>query len=421
MMTGFLKPLVSTIVMLSLASCAFREDTEEIRYLKAKQDVENGLEKITFKRTEIRTEFIPGSRLNEYSAKLSWPKGRPVHVRISQNDQVIDTFERDAENSIVVQCIDRFLKVKVETMIEGSEITSTHEIEQACPTDFRVEPSTVLSDLPVGLNGRLVFASGGVLSLRETDILSVRVMSIEVESGVGRIKVLSDSNKTKITAELHNKGLPAIGVIARQATGALRFELNGIDGSEGGKLSEAEGGEIGADPAKNGAPGTEGVVNLEADCKRIGPRGDPTLSCKPKCVTPPTSGQPGRDGIASAARGKAGSAGIGTSPVSLLIDQPKDFRVTFSFNPGRGGNGGPGGEGQPGGQPGAPGANPHNICAAAPAAAPGKAGSRGPFGFQGPDGGCGRLTLSRELQGSIELIDRRSECSKTTNLIQFVD
>lgn len=420
-MTGVFKPLASMIVMLSLMSCAFREDTEEIRYLKAKQDVENGLEKITFKRAEINTEFIPGSRLNEYSAKLSWPKGRPVHVRISQNDQVVDTFERDAENSIVVQCVDRFLNVKIETMIEGSEITSTHEIEQACPTDYRVEANSVLSDLPTGLNGRLFFAAGGILSLREADILNLRVASIEVESGVGRIRVLSEDNKTKITAELHNNGLPQVEIRAERATGALRFELNGIDGSDGGALSKEDGGEIAADPAKNGAPGRDAVVDLEADCKRIGPRGDPTLSCKPKCVSPPTSGQPGRDGVASTARGKIGNAGIGTSPVSLLIDQPKDFRVTFAFNPGRGGNGGPGGEGQPGGQPGAPGANPYSICAPAPAAAPGKAGSRGPIGFQGPDGGCGRLTLSRELQGSVELVDKRSECSKTTNLIRFVD
>ena len=422
MMTGVLKPLASMIVMLSMASCAFREDTEEIRYLKAKQDVENGIGKITFKRSEIQSEFISSRKLNEYSARISWPKGRPVHVRISQNNTVIDTFEKDAQNTIDLVCIDQTMDFKVETIIEGGEITSTHQFREKCPVDALVSGEMTLMHLPRGLNGRLVFLNGSRLVLSETELNTrFTLRSVEVESGVGTIKVLSDNRDSVVDKEYVASGLPQIEIRAERATGALRFELNGIDGSEGGALSKEDGGEIAADPAKNGAPGSDAVVDLEADCKRIGPRGDPTLSCKPKCVSPPTSGQPGRAGVASTARGKIGNAGIGTSPVSLLIDHPKDFRVTFAFNPGRGGNGGPGGEGQPGGQPGAPGANPYSICAAAPAAAPGKAGSRGPLGFQGPDGGCGRLTLSRELQGNVELIDRRSECSKTTNLIRFVE
>lgn len=417
MMTGFLKPFVLTIVVLSLVSCAFREDTEEIRYLKAKQDVENGLEKVTFKRSEIRAEFIPGAHLNEYSAKVIWPKGRPVYVRVAQNNKVLNTFERDSENSIVVQCIERFLRISIETLLDSGEVTSTHEIGLSCPTDFKVDVNSAATDLPVGLNGRLVFGPSGVLNLRETDNLKLRLSSIEVESGVGKIKVQSPLQSSEITADLFNKGLPQISIIATKATGALRFELNGIDGGPGSENTE----QVAADPAKNGSPGSAGVIDPNGFCRRVGPRGDPSLDCRATCVTHPTSGTPGRDGVPSTVRGGAGQPGIGTSPVSLLVDQPKDFRVTFVFNPGRGGDGGKGGLGQPGGQPGAPGANPQNVCPAAPAAAAGATGGRGPFGYQGPDGGCGRLTLTSALKGLIELIDKRSECSRTTNLIKFVD
>lgn len=418
MMTGFLKPFVLTIVVLSLVSCAFREDTEEIRYLKAKQDVENGLAKITFKRSEINIEFIAGKRINEYSAKISWPKGRPVYVRISQNDTVVDTFGKDAQNSIELVCVDRSLVVKAETIIDGGEITSTHEFREKCPIDGQVIGSMTAMQLPRGLNGRLVFTNGSELVFTESDLDSkIALKSIEVESGVGSIRVLSGKRNSVVDAMYVVSGLPQISIIATKATGALRFELNGIDGGPGSENTE----QVAADPAKNGSPGSAGVIDPNGFCRRVGPRGDPSLDCRATCVTHPTSGTPGRDGVPSTVRGGAGQPGIGTSPVSLLVDQPKDFRVTFVFNPGRGGDGGKGGLGQPGGQPGAPGANPQNVCPAAPAAAAGATGGRGPFGYQGPDGGCGRLTLTSALKGLIELIDKRSECSRTTNLIKFVD
>ena len=403
MMAGFLKPLVSMIVMLSLASCAFREDSEDLKKAKGWQEAEESFERNKgFAAGEIKHEFIPGANPNEYSVRLSWPTGRPLLVKVSRGQVAIASFDAMKEGSVVLNCIDGYLKASVTAVSSKYGQMSKEDLDVRCPFDYEVRVNQNLDDLQNLINGRLFLSNDVHVTVSRKD-LSLDLIGIVVQ-GSAQIRTFDYERKRELWMSKSTPA-PQINIKAKWATGHLRLQLNGVDG---------KGGDPGASAgiAAKGSPGVAGTTDVRPDMRR----GDKVV-----CTAHPTNGGPGADGATPGSAGGIGGDAIGTSNVKLDIENSEAFAVEIDLNPGKGGPGGAGSPGQEGGPGGDPGDNQGGVCRAASAGAKGRKHPQdGAAGVAGSNGSCGTIQLSPSLIDRVKIRDTNFNCSKMPGLVQSI-
>ena len=399
------KALAITVMMLSLASCAFREDSEDLKKAKGWQEAEESFERNKgFAAGEIKHEFIPGANPNEYSVRLSWPTGRPLLVKIETDGQLTSSHDAMTEGASVVPCKAGMMRANITAVSSKYGQMSRENIEVRCPFDYVVKNEASLDEIASQINGRLFLQNGAVLQLVRRD-LNLNLIGIVVS---GSAEIRTYSYMTNVDWWLPRPEVtkvPNINIKAKWATGHLRLQLNGVDGKSG-----EPGKTVGT--AAKGSPGTAGTTDVRTDMKRAE---------KVVCTAHPTSGGPGADGAVPGKPGDAGGDAIGTSNVKLDIENSEAFAVEIDLNPGKGGPGGAGSLGQDGGPGGDPGNNHGGVCHAASAGAKGRKHPQdGAAGVAGSNGSCGLIQLSSSLIDRVKIRDTNFSCSKMPGLVQSI-
>ena len=184
------KALAITVMMLSLASCAFREDSEDLKKAKGWQEAEESFERNKgFAAGEIKHEFIPGANPNEYSVRLSWPTGRPLLVKIETDGQLTSSHDAMTEGASVVPCKAGMMRANITAVSSKYGQMSRENIEVRCPFDYVVKNEASLDEIASQINGRLFLQNGAVLQLVRRD-LNLNLIGIVV-SGSAEIRTYS--------------------------------------------------------------------------------------------------------------------------------------------------------------------------------------------------------------------------------------
>ncbi|MBK7892215.1 MAG: collagen-like protein [Bdellovibrionales bacterium] len=402
------KALALTVVMLSLASCAFREDSEDLKKAKGWQEAEESFERNKgFATGEIKHEFIPGAKIHDYSARLSWPTGRSLVVTVERSsDGVVSSHDSSKEGDILIPCIQGYASTFVTVTSPKYGVMSRLSIPLKCPVDMEISSDSLPVEALRSINGSLYIGNALALKLVESD-LNLNLIGLIV-NGSAAIETFGTDRRWTYRSDYPGLGkAPQINIKAKWATGHLRLQLNGVDGKPG-RAGEPH------SPAAKGARGADGVTHI---VEAISRRGDPLT--KEVCRQDPTSGGPGADGAVPGKPGDAGGDAIGTSNVKLDIENSEAFALEIDLNPGKGGPGGAGSPGQDGGPGGDPGSNHGGVCHAASAGAKGRKHPQdGAAGVAGSNGSCGLIQLSSSLIDRVKIRDTNFSCSKMPGLVQ---
>lgn len=256
--------------------------------------------------------------------------------------------------------------------------------------DLYLEGATSVSSLIFDSNRielrKLVLDEGGVLLTEGRDL---QIDAESFHSGIAssiQTFTIEESQKENDSNKFGQGGGRLI-LNFLNASGDLQVMMSGKKGSAGAKGSDAI-----QDRAAQGAKGADGQYHQGY------PRGPDYAGERPSCLSNPTDGQRGADGL-SGGNGFDGFQGGSSGSVFLTVKTARSLRYNISLTPGMGGQGGAGGKGQPGGLGGSAGASAP-LCRKAKEGAEGRTGAEGKAGANGAEGTLGEFCQSVSDKGT---------------------
>lgn len=413
--------LAITAMVFTLCACSPGGKEEQVQKTEVVTQMEAQLDPNVPLREEVFShEFVPGE-ITKYTAIVSWPKG-PVVLRITDRELKREyVFNAQEENRFALPCSDNRLYYQVEMLTPEMVSLSKVVVIKKCPRDVVLEGQvTNLTNL-YQADGRIIIKDGTTIVPPYRD-LKLKFNSLKVE-GIATIKI-GEADRTPLNQ--FDVSSAKINLQGNEASGVLRFELNGQDGLRPSDIGDE------LNPELNGQPGVDGRIKQSTNCKRIGRLDGGVEICPaPVCERQPGVGDPGHDAVKYyyvldgkrspvrivGRQGNAAYPGVGTPSVILDISDVSNFFVQVEFNPGIASKPGRGGLPK-GGRGGAAGFNPGAPCVAAVPGPDGIDGERGPLGEKADDGECGTISVPRALISRVLLKDKNLSCSKKNDIVR---
>lgn len=397
---------------LGLSGCAFKKDKEtpadpRVSALEQQLDAKQPLVLEDFK-----IEFVSGDVLNDYSAIVTWPTGRPLLLTLTHDKNIV-TYDVRTQGRSIEKCHAGLLSFRVTTSTPDNQILTSFPIQKACPTDFEVRGT--YSDIAAlnNVTGRLIVTPGATIAAGSQE-LTLNLNSIEIDRSATVSVFDSKRSPTWITGSA--TAPPKISIKAARASGFLKFELNGADGAPLPETVDI------ANPLLNGDIGTAGRV--DNNTPRGGGRGGPDgyVPDNPKCGKQPGNGQPGKAPPQTIGLpGLNGNSAVGTSELTLEIQDATNFSTEVTLNPGLASSATRGSRylGGKGGDPGPF----HAPCSPAKRGDDAPPSAEGAHGAPGKNGSCGAIRVSSNILQRIRIKDVGSSlsCSKASDIVIQLD
>lgn len=401
---------------LAMSACAFQKDPKS----KEKSKIEELEQQLDANRplalADFSHEFIPGS-IFKYEALVKWPHGRPFQIKISREGEPLVVLDGRTQNEIRIACKSDHVDYSVEIVSPVTGVVGNFSVRKKCPVDAEINRSVGDINVLRHVDGRLFMRNHAEIVLKN-EPLALNLISLHID-GTAIIRTYRADRRYDLNEDRTVANAPSIQIRAKKISGDLKLELNGVDGKQLEDLSPE------VDRSLNGASGKDG--RLGARCG--GPRRyDNTEVCQNICEQQPTSGENGKDAIEIrdgkviprvGSTGNNGLRGIGTSNVTIQVDDVADFSLRIEFNPGNASRPGLGSLPK-GGRAGAPGQSPGAPCESANPARDGRDGIQGGMGNPAPNGSCGILSLSKAILKRTEMKDLNLSCSKFPGILREI-
>jgi hypothetical protein len=183
-----------------LSACAFRNEADTSA---ANQQLQQDLDASRpLKEEDFKHEFILDEKTKEYTARVSWPAGRPLQIKFVQSDKILSTVDGREANSFQIPCVDNQLSYSLQVVSTVTGTLTDLDVALDCSTGGSQEGTVRRERAVCKISESFTYLSDPeVKRASETEFSSTRRITTSRDGFTEKMEVQSTSTGINYTLE----------------------------------------------------------------------------------------------------------------------------------------------------------------------------------------------------------------------------